>query len=197
MRIGSNILQVRKEKGLRRSDLVKRLRLAYGTKAVDYRTIERIESGDIARGRLSTLLQIADALEIPIDQLRKGTELEDTSKQEERLEQMRIVRSRDRGGIFNYNDKASIEIISPPETGYIFYLLKLRPGGATKTEQDPEGAVKFLFVLSGAVTVRVGNTERILMRGDSIQIHSSRIHSFENGSKKPASALLYQNPKRF
>jgi len=197
MRIGTNILQVRKEKGLKRSDLVKKLRSSYGARAVDYRTIERIERGDIARGRLSTLLQIADALEITLDELRRGTEFEDTSRQEERSERMLITRSHGRGGIFHYNDKASIEIISPPEATYIFFLLKLLPGGATKSEQDPEGTIKFLFVLSGTITMNVGNVKRVLRKGDSIQIQSSRAHQFENLSKRPATALLYQNPKRF
>ena len=63
MKIGENLLRLRKEKGLKRSALIKRLRFVYGDNAIDYRTIERIERGDIAKGHLSSLLQLADALD--------------------------------------------------------------------------------------------------------------------------------------
>ena len=77
MKIGENILNIRKEKGLRRSALLKKLRFIYGENAIDYRTIERIERGDMAKGRLSSLLQIANALDVDIAEFYKGTEYED------------------------------------------------------------------------------------------------------------------------
>jgi len=43
----------------------------------------------------------------------------------------------------------------------------------------------------------VGNIERAVYKGDSIQINSNKPHHFANTSKKIATALLYQNPKNF
>jgi len=197
MKIGENILRIRKEKDLKRSALVKRLRFIYGDNAIDYRTIERIERGDMAKGRLSSLLQIADALDVNVTDFYKGTEYEDKTSLEEKLEEAYIARAKARGGVFNYSKKASIEIISPEKSTYIVFLLSLESGGQTKLEQDPEGTIKFLFVIKGEIKVSVGNIERILFKGDSIQINSFKPHYFENASKKKALGLLYQNPKNF
>jgi len=197
MRVGENILRLRKEKGFRRSQLVEKMQFIYGDHAVDYRTIERIERGDIAKGRLSSLLQIADALDVDILELFKGTEHEDTSREEERQEEILITRADSRGGTFRYNDKASIEIVSPKESGYIAFLLHIDSGGKTKVEQDPEETIKFLFVIDGEIVVTVGSLERALSKGDSLQINSHKPHYFENRSKKKASAILHQNPKHF
>ena len=197
MKIGENILNIRKEKGLRRSALLKKLRFIYGENAIDYRTIERIERGDMAKGRLSSLLQIANALDVDIAEFYKGTEYEDKTGIEERLEEAYITRTEKRGGIFKYNDRASIEIVSPEKSNYIVFYLRLEPNSKTKLEQDPEGTIKFLFVSNGDITVSVGNIERTLYKGDTIQISSSKPHYFENKSKKKSSGILYQSPKNF
>ena len=197
MKIGENIRRLRKDKKLRRSQLVQKLRFIYGANAVDYRTIERIERGDIAKGRLSTLLQIADALDIDVEDIFKGTAYEDKSKDKESSEDVYITRSRARGGIFRYNDKASIEIVSPETGSYNALLLTLEPNSKTKLEQDPEGTIKFLFVIDGEIKILAGSLERVLYKGDSIQINSHKPHYFENTSKKKATAILYQNPKHF
>lgn len=197
MKVGENIIRIRKEKGLRRSVLVTRLRFIYGDSAIDYRTIERIERGDMAKGRLSSLLQLADALDVNVTEFYKGTEYEDKSALEEKTEEAYITRSKSRGGIFNYSNKAFIEIVSPEKSPYIVFLLDLEPGGQTKLEQDPEGTTKFLFVTKGEIKVSVGNIERTLYNGDFIQINSFKPHCFENVSMRKAVALLYQNPKNF
>lgn len=197
MKIGDNVIRIRKEKKLRRSALVEKLRFIYGDNAIDYRTIERVERGDIAKGRLSSLLQLADALDVDVGEFYKGTEYEDRSQTEEKLEEAYITRAKERGGLFRYNDKAYLEIISPGESSYISFLLRIEPGSRSKLEQDPEGTIKFLFVIDGEIKVIVGNIERTLYKGDSIQINSHKPHYFENKSKKKATAILYQNPKRF
>jgi transcriptional regulator with XRE-family HTH domain len=197
MKIGENIIRIRKEKGLKRSALVRKLRFIYGNNAIDYRTIERIERGDIAKGRLSSLLQLADALDVDISDLYKGTEYEDRAGIEEKLQESYITRAEARGGIFRYNDKAYLEIISPAESAYISFLLRLEPGAKTKLEQDTEGTIKFLYVINGQIKVTVGNLDKTLYKGDSIQINSHKPHYFENRTKQKALAILYQNPKRF
>ena len=197
MKIGENVLRIRKEKGLRRSALVKRLRFIYGDNAIDYRTIERIERGDMAKGRLSSLLQIADALDVKVEDLYKGTEYEDREIVEEKLEEAYITRAKAAGGYFNYSKNASIEIVSPEKSPYIMFLLRLGQGGQTKLEQDPEGTIKYLYIFKGQIKVIVGNIERTLYKGDSIEINSFKPHYFQNTSKQKAMGLLYQNPKNF
>lgn len=197
MKLGKNVIRIRKEKGLKRSALVKKLRFVYGDNAIDYRTIERIERGDIAKGRLSSLLQLADVLEVDISEFYKGTEYEDDSQVEERLEEAYITRANARGGVFRYNDKAELEIISPKESNYISILLRLEPDAKTKLEQDTEGTIKFLFVITGEIKVTIGTLERTLWKGDSIQINSHKPHYFENRSKQKTIVIIYQSPKQF
>jgi len=197
MKIGDNILRVRKEKGLRRMTLLRTIRFIYGKDAIDYRTILRIETGQIVKGRLSSLLQIADALGVKIEDLYKGTEYEDKKIVGEEFEGGHITRANATGGFFAYSKSSSIEIVSPEKSPYIMFVLRLGPGGLTKMEQDPEGTVKYLYVFKGQVKVTVGNTEKILNKGDSIEINSFKPHYFQNISGQKAMGLLYQNPKNF
>ncbi len=197
MKIGDNILRIRKEKGLKRMALIKKLRFIYGNDTIDYRTILRIETGQIVKGRLSSLLQIADALGVKIEDLYKGTEYEDKPVVEEEVEGVRITRANATGGSFEYSKNASIEIVSPEKSPYIMFLLRLGPSGFTKMEQDPEGTIKYLYVFNGKIKVSVGNIERLLNKGDSIEINSFKPHYFQNASDHKAVGLLYQNPKNF
>jgi len=149
------------------------------------------------KGRLSSLLQIADALGVKIEDLYKGTEYEYKKTAEEEVEGVRIIRANATRGIFEYSKKSSIEIVSPDESPYNMFVLRLDPGGQTKMEQDPEGTVKYLYVFRGQVKASVGNTERIINKGDSIEINSFKPHYFQNVSSQKVIGLLYQNPKNF
>ena len=197
MKIGENILRIRKEKGLKRMALIKKLRFIYGNDTIDYRTILRIETGQIVKGRLSSLLQIADALGVKIEDIYKGTEYEDKKIIGEEFDGGHITRANATGGSFSYSKNALIEIVSPEKSPYIMFVLQLGPGGQTKMEQDPEGTVKYLYVFKGQVKVSVGNIEKILSKGDSIEINSFKPHSFQNVSNQKAMGILYQNPKNF
>ena len=197
MKIGDNILRIRKEKGLKRMALVRKLEFIYGKTAIDYRTILRIETGQLIKGRLSSLLQIADALGVKVEDFYKGTEFEDKGPTEEKLEGVSITRASATGGTFSYSKNASIEIVSPAKSPYIMFLLRLGPGGSTKMEQDPAGTIKYLYVFMGQIKVSVGNIERVLYKGDSIEINSFKPHYFQNVSSHKAIGLIYQNPKNF
>lgn len=177
--------------------LIKKLRFIYGKDTIDYKTIWRLETGQLIKGRLSSLLQIADALDVKVEDLYKGTEYEEKKVVEEEFEGGHVVRSNAPGGFYAYSKTASIEIVSPDRSPYIMFLLKLGPGGLTKMEQDPEGTIKYLYVFKGQIKVNVGNTEKILDKGDSIEINSFKPHSFQNTSTQKAIGLVYQNPKNF
>lgn len=197
MKIGTNIKKIRKEQRLKRSDLVKKLCFTYGDNALGYRTIQRIERGENLKERLSSLLQLAYVLGVDLNQFYKGTEYEDKSQLEESAKEARITRAKARGGTFRYSDKAVLEIVSPKNSGYMSMLLELDPNSKTKQDQDPEGTIKFIFVIAGEITVVIEELDRTLYKGDSIQLNSHRPHHFENKSKRKATAILWQNPKRF
>ena len=197
MKIGTNIKKIRREQRLKRSDLVKKLRFTYGDNALGYRTIQRIERGENLKERLSSLLQLAYVLGVDLNQFYKGTEYEDKSQLEEAAKEACITRAKARGGTFRYNDKAVLEIVSPKNSGYMSMLLELDPNSKTKQDQDPEGTIKFVFVIAGEITVVIEELERNLHKGDSIQLNSHRPHHFENRSRRKAITILYQNPKRF
>jgi len=140
---------------------------------------------------------IEDLMVADLRESTKGTEFEDSSKQEEETAGISIVRSNNRGGMFSYNDKASIEILSPEHSAYITFLLQFQSNSKTRLEQDPEGTIKFLFVISGEINLSVGNIERTLYKGDFVEFDSHKPHYFENRTKKKVTAILYQSPKRF
>ena len=99
--------------------------------------------------------------------------------------------------ILSPNLLIATEIVSPKNSGYMSMVLELELNSKTKQDQDPEGTIKFMFVIAGEITVVVEELERTLSKGDSVQINSHRPHHFENRTKKNALAILYQNPKRF
>lgn len=197
MKIGDNIKKIRKAQGLKRSDLVKKLRFTYGENALGYRTIQRMERGENLKDRLSSLLQLAYVLGVDLNQFYKGTEYEDKSQLEEAAKEICITKNKARGGTFRYNDRAVLEIVSPKNSGYMSMIMELEPNAKTKQEQDPEGTIKFIFVITGGITIVVEELERALFKGDSVQINSHRPHHFENRSNRKALAIVYQNPKRF
>lgn len=197
MKIGDNVKKIRKHQRLKRSDLVKKLRFAYGENALGYRTIQRIERGENLKERLSSLLQLAYILGVDLNQFYKGTEYEDKAQLEEASKEVCITSAKARGGTFRYSDSAILEIVSPKNSGYVAMLLSLGPNSKTRQEQDPEGTIKFVFVIGGEITIIIEELERTLRKGDSVQLNSHRPHHFENRTKRKATAILYQNPKRF
>jgi transcriptional regulator with XRE-family HTH domain len=71
---------------------------------------------------------------------------------------------------------------------YFAEFLPAAPGRETKSHQH--FGCEFLYVLSGALTVRHGGTIHQLTQGDAVYFDASTIHGYECSGDTPAKALI-------
>ena len=194
MKLGDKIRYIRKtDKKMKLSELHAKLTRIFGTGAISYRSLGRIEKNQLD-GRLKSIHQIACGLEMDIKELLSGTQRE---VPQEKAVLADITRKKTRPGKFDYNEKAGIEIVSSNKASFITMELTLEPGGSTKIEETAEGSEILLIVTKGKITADIHNEIHSLGVGDTIYFKSHLPHHFENRGKKPARGLLFQTPKSF
>jgi len=167
----------------------------FGENALTYPSLCRLENGRREEIRIKTLYQICTGLGISLKELKEGTE-------EEESKIVSLMKASDRSGnTYAYNENAIAEILSPRESRFLALELAIKPGGATREEQDPIDVnryEKLVSVLQGEILLYVGNEKHSVKRGDSIYFASNIHHHFENPSKKvKARCLIVQNPKSY
>lgn len=150
--------------------------------AIAYLTLCRTVQG-VTKIRESTLFQIASALKIPPDEIKKDTEYEE-----------KVSR-------YGYNKKAYLEV-EHNDLDFLTARLVLLPEAKTQMEQDPTDRgnfVKWLYGLQGKMTciVVIGKEveKHVIKKNESFSFNSTNPHYFENTSNKKAVCLLIQSPK--
>jgi quercetin dioxygenase-like cupin family protein/DNA-binding Xre family transcriptional regulator len=167
----------------------------FGDKALTYYSLCRLEKGHRAEIRLSSLYQICTGLGISLKELKEGTE-----RQESKI--AHIIRNSERQeNKYIYNEKAVATVISSRDIKLLAMELELKPGGATKAEEDPVDINRFeklAVVLQGALLCHIGQEKHLLKKGDTVSFASSIPHYFENPSKSAKSrVIIVQNPKSY
>lgn len=197
MKLHEKIRYLRKNKlKLTLKDFHKKLVEIFGERALTYHSLCRVEKGRRDFLRLRTLYQISTGLGISLKDLRAGTD-----KEESRI--VNILRRKDRANNeYIYNGKAIAEILSPRSSNFLAMELVLRPGGATREEQDPQDEKsrfeKLVIMLQGEVELHVGAEKHLIKKGDCLGFSSSIPHHFENPSlNSKARCIIIQNPKSY
>jgi mannose-6-phosphate isomerase-like protein (cupin superfamily) len=167
----------------------------FGNKALSYYSLCRIEKGYRENLRLKSLYQISTGLGISMKELKKDTE-------EEGSRIVHIIRKKEhKHNRYIYGPDAFADILSARELPFLVMEYTLLPAAVTKMEQDPIDTPefqKFFFVLKGKVSIKVGEEEHTLSKGDTISFRSKIPHSIGNISKKgKARILMIQNPKSY
>jgi len=194
MKLGEKIRYIRKTvKKMKLNELHLRLETIFGSKAISYKSLIRIERGQ-RDGRFKSIHQIACGLGMEVKELLSGTERE---LAHEKAILADIMRKKARSGKFEYSEKAFIEILSSDKGSFMGMELLLEPGGSTKVEEDPEGTEILLIGTKGKITADIHNEVHKIGVGDSIYFKSHLPHHFENHEKKPAKGIIIQNPKSF
>lgn len=75
-------------------------------------------------------------------------------------------------------------------------LMQIGPGG-TSQEFPPHEGEEFGYVLSGTVTLIVGESRQKVKTGDSFCLHPSAPHHVENRGKRPVKLLWVSTPPSF
>jgi transcriptional regulator with XRE-family HTH domain len=190
MKLNEKIRHIRKEKGLSLRDLQQRLVEIFGSKALRYNTLYRIEKG-LRDARVSSLSQICIGLGISLKELKEETE-------EEKPSLVDSIRKKDKVAQYVYSEKAYAQILTREKQPFLGLRLVLEPGGKTKLEQDPIELGRFekwVYGLKGKITCLVGQEKYLLKKDEVLCFESNLPHSFENNTPQRASCIIIQNPK--
>ncbi|MFP4593125.1 XRE family transcriptional regulator [uncultured Ralstonia sp.] len=88
--------------------------------------------------------------------------------------------------------KCELKILGPVDLAARFewYELSIQPGGMLASEPHEMGAKEHLSVLSGAVNVQSGDSEKKVRHGESARYPVDVQHAISNPGKSVATALL-------
>lgn len=74
------------------------------------------------------------------------------------------------------------------------FLMTIKPGGSSTTDQITHSGEEFVYVLSGALVCRINEDEYSLEEGDSLLFLASQPHVYRNASRKTARILIIFQP---
>ncbi len=176
--IGLKIRNLRQQNGLTQQELADRTELTKGY-------ISQLENGQVSPS-VVTLLDLIECL---------GTTPDKFFKEEQHTE---IV-----FGEKDYFDKFDdagnlIQWVVPTAQGNQMEPLhvKILPNEALK-EDRPHPGEEFGYVISGSVTVKVGDESYIAKKGESFYYKTNKVHSLENAGDVEAELIWVSTPPNF
>ncbi len=180
MLIGQRIRQLREAQRITLTELSEK-------SGVQLATLSRVENLKMT-GTLESHMAIAKALGVELTQLYRNLESEPPPAQKHD--------QKAKGEVFVHNVKSSYEILATNilNKKMMPILLKLEAGGHTNKEENVLGSEKFLFVLEGKITVKVGEQAFLLSKNNSLYFDASLKHSFENSGQTTAKAICIVTP---
>jgi transcriptional regulator with XRE-family HTH domain len=180
MLVGNKIKTLRKAQKMKLKELAEK-------SGVQIATLSRMEHLKMI-GTVESHGRIAQALGVALTELYKGVDLSQPATSP--------APKSDLPETFSYNSKASSEII----TGNIFNkkmlpsVLRLEPSGQTSVEQNKPGTEKFVFVLEGDVTLKLGTAEIKLKASDTMYFSAAVSHQFVNVGETVAKIIAVVTP---
>ncbi len=177
--IGGRIKLLRLYYGLTQQELADRCELSKGF-------ISQLESNQTAPS-LATLSDIFDAL---------GTSFEEFFAETGSSEQV-VYKSEDMC-VKNIDDVGSMTwlVATAQRNAMEPILYELLPGKETPVDM-PHAGEEFGYVLSGAITLRIGLQTKRLRRGDAFYFKADKQHSIKNRGKTTAQIIWVSSPPNF
>lgn len=179
MNIGNEIKRLRMKNGLTQEELADRCELSKGF-------ISQVER-DLASPSISTLSDLLQCL---------GTDLKNffNDAADENIvfktDDVFVKEYKDEGSIINWivpnSQKNDMEPI----------IIELSPGGKSYID-DPHEGEEFGYVLSGKLTLHIGNKKYRVKKNESFYFKANSIHYIENNSKNNAKVLWVSTPPSF
>ena len=177
MKIGKKIKALRKERKMTLEELSR-------DSGVQIATLSRMEH-DVMTGTLQSHINICKTLKISLSDFYRDLEnagkIVSVTKKEKFLVQPR---------------KYSTEILTTKisDKKMMPLLIRLQKGGATQKDPGSVGTEKFLYVLEGKLTAKIGKDDYNLLKGDSIYFDASFAHVFQNSGKSESRAIVVLSP---
>ena len=179
MKIGKIIRNLRLAKNIKLQQLAEMTNISIGG-------LSQIER-DLSNPSLATLVKIAKALEVPIMTLFLDSEKKLKNKAV-------IIREKERRKIVVPELETVYEPLSPfKDVKAEFILARMEEGKKQKVLVTHEGE-EHIYVVKGALEVRIDNEIYLLKEGDSIYFKSSFGHAFRNAGKGEMIAVIAAYP---
>lgn len=179
MKIGEKIKELRITKNLTQEELADRAELSKGF-------ISQLER-DLTSPSIATLIDILQVL---------GTDLKEFFQ--DTTDEQIVFKYSDYFEKTDTNLKNKIEWIIPNAQKNIMepIRLTLEPGGSTYPDNPHEGE-EFGYVLTGSITIHIGNKKYKAKKGESFYITPNSTHYIEANSKLGASLIWVSSPPSF
>lgn len=144
--------------------------------------ISQIEKNE-TNPTLSTVYKLARALNSPIEEILRG---EDAPALIEKLGPAGTPLLVSDDGLCRLRIAGWIKTVELVQ----WYYFEAEPGGVLESEPHPAGSVENLTLLSGSVSIIVGDEEFSLAVGETARYAGDRPHRIANTGNKPASAIM-------
>ena len=178
MEIGVKIKQLRLQRGLTQEELAARTELTKGF-------ISQLER-DLTSPSIATLMDILAAL---------GTDVAGFFRESQ---EEPVVYSADDMFVKEENDGYTIRwLVTNAQKNALEPILVTIPAGVSGAEDDPHEGEEFGYVLSGNVTLVVGDNKYRVKKGGSFYFRPTRVHYLVNNSRSDASVLWVSTPPSF
>jgi len=139
---------------------------------------------------LTSLVKIADALNIPTLRLLSSSQKKKPSDPVNRRETRRKI--------VVPNSRVVYQFLSPDTNRLIEALLaEIEPYQEGEDELVTHEGEEFVYVAKGELTIRLGKNTYFLKEGDSIQFSSTVPHNFNNPGKEKTLLVIAQTPPSF
>ena len=179
MEIGHIIRDIRKKKNL----TIKEISASSG---VAQSLISQIEN-DKANPSLSTLIAIAEALDVPIMTFFGGESK--VNSPVVRADERTLIREQPNSEFFALTN----DIIGDME----FLYCRYSPGGQSNTHVYTHKGAEALYLLKGTIEVELDGVKYILKEGDSIAFNSERPHLVRNIHDGESVAIAVNTPPTY
>jgi transcriptional regulator with XRE-family HTH domain len=137
-----------------------------------------------ANPTLTVTFRIARAFGLTLQELIESAEAS--------ASKIQIIRASDRAQVFRSDKQHEIRTLSPLnlEKDVEFYEVRLRPGGALRSQPHFEGTREFLTVEEGSVRIESDQDTDELTKGDSGTYRADVAHAIVNTGKADALVFL-------
>jgi len=180
MKIGHKLKLLRKERKMTLKELSEKSGVAIAT-------LSRMEH-NIMTGTLASHMSICKELGVSLADFYR--EVENESKD------ISVIKEKEKHDSFVNAKKSAVEILTTKVMSKKMMptLMRIAKGGQTHKDEYKPGSEKFVYVLKGSVTAKIGKEEHVLSEGDSLYFDASLPHSFANSGKTEATALSIMSP---
>jgi len=180
MKIGKKLKMLRKDRKMTLKELSEKSGVAIAT-------LSRMEH-DIMTGTLESHMNICKTLGVSLADFYRELESE--------YKTISFIKQKEKHEAFVHPKKSSIEMLTTRimDKKMMPVLIRIKKGGQTHKEENKPGTEKFIYMLEGRITAKIGGTEYKLNDGDTLYFDGSLPHIFNNNEKKDAVLICIASP---